>query len=338
MSVLTELSTALAGIVTGAGPSVVQVNARRRLPATGIVWSADGLILTANHIVKHDEGITVGLADGRSVNAALVGRDATTDLAILRADAAGLTPLTETDKSALGVGNLVLALGRPGKTVQATMGIVSALGDSWRTGMGGLVDRYLQTDLVMYPGFSGGPLVDVNGRLVGVNTSALVRGVSIAVPTQTIARVADALLAHGHVKRGYLGVNTQQVRLPEDVRDALGQKHGLLIVSVEPGSPAAAAGLTLGDTIVGMGDAAVQNHDDLLAALSGDRVGQAAPVKLLRGGKTETVDVTIGERPAPSEEVGGKHTGRHRGGFRRTRFGGHRARRSPRTAYRKKGG
>lgn len=298
MSVLAELSNGLAAVVKSAGPSVVRVEGRRRLPATGIVWSTDGVIVTAHHVVTRNDKIKVGFADGSTANASLVGRDPTTDLAILRTDAAELPTFTETNKNELGVGNFVLALGRPGKTVQASLGIVSALGDSWRTGMGGKIDKYVQADLVMYPGFSGGPLVDVNGNLAGLNTSALVRGASIAVPTATIARVADSLLAHGRVKRGYLGVSTQQVRLPDDVRDEIGQKRGLLIVSVEPNSPAAAAGLTLGDTIVALADASVQNHDDLLAQLTSDRVDQKTPAKILRGGQVSTLNVVIAERPS----------------------------------------
>jgi S1-C subfamily serine protease len=136
MSVLAELSNGLANVVTNAGPSVVRVEGRKRLPATGIVWSADGVIITAHHIVTRDDKIKVGFADGSTVSATLVGRDPTTDLAILRTEAKDLAPLTEANKNDLGVGNFVLALGRPGKTVQATLGIVSALGDSWRTGMG----------------------------------------------------------------------------------------------------------------------------------------------------------------------------------------------------------
>jgi len=296
MSTLSDLSQALADTVAQAGSGVVRVEARRRLPATGIVWSADGLIITAHHVVKRDDNITIGLADGASVSASVVGRDPTTDTAVLRADASELTPLTESDKKNLGVGHLALALGRPGKTVQATLGIISALGDSWRTPWGGQIDRYLQTDVVMYPGFSGGPLVDANGRLIGLNTSGLSQGVSLAVPTSTLARVADALLAHGRMRRGYLGVNTQRVHLPENIQAELGQKSGLLIVSAEADSPAAQGGLTLGDTIVAFGDTAVSHHDDLLAQLSSDRVGTAVPVKILRGGKLETVDVTVGER------------------------------------------
>ncbi len=294
-NVLSELSSALAETVKNAGASVVRVEARRRLPASGIVWSADGVIVTANHVVTRDEGITVGLADGHTVEAALVGRDPSTDLAVLRTSAT-LQPLTEANKQTLGVGNLVLALGRPGHTVQATLGIVSALGDSWRTGHGGLIDRYLQTDLVMYPGFSGGPLVGADGTLVGLNTSALARGVSLALPTMTLARVADTLLAHGRVRRGFLGVSTQRVHLPDALRAELGQKRGLLVIEVEKDSPAEKGGLTLGDTIVALANEVVQNHDDLLALLSGDRVGTAVPAKIVRGGQVQTIDITIGER------------------------------------------
>jgi len=295
-NVLTELSDTLANTVAAAGASVVRVEGRRRIPATGIIWSAEGLIVTAHHVVSRDENIEIGLPDGRSASAILVGRDPATDTAVLRTDATGLTPLTESNKQELAVGNLVLALGRPGKTVQATLGIVSALGDSWRTRMGGQVDRYLQTDVVMYPGFSGGPLVDANGRLAGMNTSALMGGVSLAIPTATLARVADALVADGRMKRGYLGVSTQRVKLPDDLREQLGQKSGLLIVSVENGSPAAAAGLTLGDTIVTLDNEKVRDHDDLLALLTGDRVGTAVPVGVLRGGQVQPMQVTIGER------------------------------------------
>lgn len=295
-NVLTELSDTLANTVATAGAGVVRVEGRRRIPATGIVWSADGLIVTAHHVVSRDENIQVGLPDGRAVNAVLVGRDPATDTAVLRAEATGLTPFTESNKQELGVGNLVLALGRPGKTVQATLGIVSALGDSWRTRMGGQVDRYLQTDVVMYPGFSGGPLVDVHGRLAGMNTSSLMGGVSLAIPTATLVRVADALVSDGRMKRGFLGVSTQRVKLPDDLREQLAQKSGLLIVSTESNSPASAAGLTLGDTIVSLDNEKVRDHDDLLALLTGDRVGTAVSVGVVRGGQAQQMQVIIGER------------------------------------------
>ncbi|MCP4358927.1 MAG: PDZ domain-containing protein [Chloroflexi bacterium] len=296
-SVLVEQSNSLAEVVSQSGPTIVRVEARRRLPATGIVWSADGVIVTANHVVTRDEKIQVGLANGRHLEAILVGRDPSTDIAVLRVNADDLTPLTEANKQEVNVGNFVLALGRPGRTVQATLGIISALGDSWRTGRGGMIDRYVQTDVLMYPGFSGGALVNAAGQLVGLNSSALARGISVSIPTSTLAQVADSLLAHGRIRRGYLGISTQRARLPEAVQAELGQQRGLLVVSVEKESPAEEGGLTLGDTIVAVGDTAVQNHDDLLAALSGDQIGSAVSVKIVRGGQMTTLDVMIGERP-----------------------------------------
>lgn len=292
---LTQLSDSLAGMVETADPGVVRVEGRRRLPATGIVWAAGGVIVTANHVVKRDDTIAIGLANGERTEAKVVGRDPSTDLAVLKAEASDLAPAARASGD-LHVGHLVLALGRPGRTVQATLGIVSALGDSWRTPMGGQIDRYLQTDVVMYPGFSGGPLVGAGGRIIGLNTSALARGVSLTVPLATVERVANTLLAHGRVQRGYLGVSTQPARLPATIKDEIGQETGLLVVNVEPGSPADEGGLVLGDTIVGLSGSAVRQHDDLLALLGGDVVGQKTPIKIVRGGELRTVNVTVGQR------------------------------------------
>jgi S1-C subfamily serine protease len=294
MSVLADLSNTLAQTVAASDPAVVRVEGRRRLAASGFVWSGDGLIVTANHVLRRDEGIQIGLADGRTVAASVVGRDPSTDLAVLRAEAGDLAPAKQAEE--VKVGHLVLALGRPGRTVQATLGIVSALGESWRTPMGGKIDRYLQTDVVMYPGFSGGPLISATGQVIGLNSSALMRGVSVTIPAATIAQVADSLLAHGRVRRGYLGVSNQPVRLPEALKAQLGQETGLLISNVETGSPADQGGLVLGDIIVGLDGQPVRHHDDLLALLSGDRVGTKVPVQIVRGGQLQTVNVTIGEK------------------------------------------
>jgi S1-C subfamily serine protease len=290
-----ELSDGLAAAVSGAGPSVARVEARRHTPASGIVWSADGQIVTADHVLRRDDNIKVALAD-QTYDATLVGRDPTTDLALLQVSASGLPTLTHAGEEEMGVGHFVLAVGRPGRTVQATLGIVSALGDGWRTAMGGQIDRYLQTDVIMYPGFSGGPLVGANGHLLGLNTSGLGQGVSLAIPTITLSRVIDSLRTHGRVRRGYLGVSTQRVRLPEDTAAALGQRAGLLVISVEAGSPAAEGGLALGDTIVALSGRAIARHEDLLAALTGDVVGQKEVVKILRGGQTQELTIKIGER------------------------------------------
>ena len=294
-TMLDELSEALAQNVQSAGPSVVRVEGRRRLPASGIVWSEDGIVVTASHVLKRDDNIVVGLANGEAAKATLVGRDPGADLAVLRVDTGELSPARWLAED-MRVGHLVLALGRPGRTVQATLGIISALGDSWRTATGGQVDRYLQTDVVMYPGFSGGPLVNSDGRILGLNTSALLRGVSLTVPTSTVERTVSTLLEHGRMRRGYLGVSTQPVRLPENSAEELGQETALLIVNVESGSPADKGGLLLGDTIVKLGDVAIRHHDDLLSQLTTGRVGQKSPLTIVRGGEIRTLNVTIGER------------------------------------------
>lgn len=296
-TVLADVSTALASLVSGAEASIVRVDGRRRFPASGIVWTSDGVIMTAEHVVRRDDNISVGLPDGSTVAANLVGRDRTTDVAILKVEASSIVPFTESDKNGPAVGAMVLALGRPGRTVQATSGILSALGESWRTRMGGQIDRYVQTDVLMYPGFSGGPLVDAHGYLVGMNSSELLPGVSLAVPVTTLARVAESLLAHGRVRRGYLGINSQGVRLPKSAREQLGQDSGLLVVSVEPDSPADKAGVTLGDTLVSIAGSAIRHHSDLMAQLTGERVGTTVPLRLLRGGQLANLEITIGERP-----------------------------------------
>jgi len=296
MTTLSDLSQTLAAAVEHAGAGVVRVEARPRFPASGIVWSSDGVIVTAHHVVEEEENINVGLGDGRTLNAKLVGRDPTTDIAVLRAQTTGLTTRTWADLNALKVGHLSIALGRPGKTVMATLGIVSAFGEAWRTPGGGKLDRYLQTDVVMYPGFSGGPLIDANGQLIGMNSSALMRGVSLTIPATTIKPVVETLLTKGRIARGYLGVGAQPVRLPDALAKSLNQETGLLIVSVEPGGPADKAGLMLGDVIVGVGSDLVRHLDDLLAALGGDRVGSRVAVKIVRGGQVSETRATIGER------------------------------------------
>ena len=294
--VLENVSNELAAVVERVSAGVVRVEGRRRLPASGIVWSPDGVIVTAHHVVEQEEDTRIGLPDGQSVAATLVGRDPTTDLAVLRADATGLTVPGWADPDSLKVGRLVVALGRPGRSVRATLGIVSALGDSWVTPGGGRVSHYLQTDLVMYPGFSGGPLVDAGGRVLGVNTSALLRGLSIAVPSPGLRQAVETLLSQGRVSRGYLGVGVQPVRLPQALALSTGQEAGLLLVSVAPDSPAEQGGLTLGDVILSLDARPVSRVEDLLGYLSDARLQSYVPVRLVRGGEVREMIISVGER------------------------------------------
>lgn len=292
---LSQLSKDLSETVAAAGSSIVRVEGRARLPASGIAWSQDGVVVTAHHVVERDENIKVGLAEGESVAAKLVGRDPSTDIAVLRAETSALKPPSWVEPGDLSVGNLALAAGRPGRTVQATLGIVSALGDGWRTPSGGQVDRYLQADVAMYPGFSGGPLVDASGGFIGLNSSGLLRGFNVALPAPTLNRVVETLLTHGRVRRGYLGVGFHVVRLPSGL--SLDQETGLLVTSVEEGSAAEGGGILMGDTIVALDGQTVGGPDDLLALLGGDAVGKEAPVKIVRSGQVQQLAVTVGERP-----------------------------------------
>ncbi len=281
---LTGLSDALADAVSSSGVGVLRVEGRDRVPASGIIWSADGLVITAHHVLERDENISVGMPQGESLPATLVGRDPTTDLAVLRIDASSLLTLQWVQPDSLQVGHLALALARPGNNVQATMGIIGALGSSWRTHPGGVVDRYIQADLVMPPGFSGGPTVAADGNVVGLTTSALLRGISLALPVNTVKRVGGALLAHGRILRAYIGVGSQPARLPDALADQLGQSTGLLVVSVEPDGPAAKGGLFLGDNLVTIDGRPLKQLDDLLESLDADKIDRAISVRVVRGG------------------------------------------------------
>lgn len=296
MTVLNELSNAMAAAVENVGAALVRVEGRKRMSATGVVWNSDGVIVTASHVVTRDEELHIGLPNGETVPATLVGRDPTTDVAVLRTAAKNLSVPHWADGDGLKVGHLVLALGRPGQNVLATLGVISSIAEEWHTPAGGKIDYYLQTDVTMYPGFSGGPLVGVGGEIYGINSSTLLRGVSVTIPTTTIAPIVDALLKHGKLRRGYLGVGSQPVRLPAALEQQLGQETGLLLVAVEPNSPAEKGGLMLGDVIVALDGHPVRVPDELLAGLTGDKVGKDAKIKLVRGGQIHEVTVTVGER------------------------------------------
>ncbi|MGH7629231.1 MAG: S1C family serine protease [Gemmatimonadales bacterium] len=296
MSALTDLSNDLAAIVEEAGRSVVRVEARRRIPSSGIVWSADAVI-TASHTVEHEEEIRVGLPDGSTVPATLVGRDPSTDLALLRLEgASGLTPAPRGDTSGLRVGHLVIVLGRPGRTVRATLGIVSAFGDAWRTPGGVEIDHYLQTDVGFFPGISGGALVDTSGRILGLHTVGLRRRIGMTIPGATIERVAAILTTHGRMRRGYLGVEPRPVFLPPDQEAAAGQRTGLLLLSVESDSPAQRGGLLVGDILLGVEGRPTPTPRELMAVLQGEQIGRTLTVRLLRGGQPRDATITIGER------------------------------------------
>ncbi len=294
---LVEFSAALSAAVDRGGAGTVLVDARRRYPASGIAFAAD-LVLTADHVITREEELHVVTADGKSLTATIAGRDPGSDLAVLRLTEAGLQP-AKIAELAPKVGQLALALGRPSESgIQASWGIITAIGGPARTGRGGLLEEYIQTETTSYPGFSGGPLVNGEGEVLGLNTSGLTRGAALTIPVRFAWRIADSLAKHGSVKRGYLGVRTQAVELPESAEKSLkrAQGRGLLVMWLEDGGPAAQGGLLVGDIIVSLAGHPVGDPDDLFAALNSETVGKPIAVEVLRGGKPETLKVTVGER------------------------------------------
>jgi S1-C subfamily serine protease len=288
-----ELSASLAGVVEQVGPSVVRVDARRRHSSTGIIWS-DGVVVTAQHTIEQDDEIELGLPDGSNVAATLAGRDPGTDVAVLRTDATVLRPAPFGDTSGLKVGHLVVALGRPGRTTRATLGILSALGngDGFRTPRGGRIDRYVEPDLGLTPGFNGGPLVDLSGRVLGLNSDALLRGATLTIPTSTLRRIVEQLLEHGELRRAYLGIGSFPVRLPQKLADATGQRTALLVTSVQADGPADAAGVQLGDVLATLDGRPVGDMGDLLELLTDERIGKAAPLRVWRAGQPVELSLT----------------------------------------------
>ncbi|NUM46281.1 MAG: trypsin-like peptidase domain-containing protein [Anaerolineales bacterium] len=313
-----SLSAAMADAVEQAGNATVTVLARKRMPASGVVY-ASNLVLTADHVIESEDDIKIGLPNGEEIQATLAGRDPGSDLALLRLPASVAeiaTPITGEAR----VGQLALALGRPSSSgIQASLGIVSALGNAVRVVSedgGGehaghsrgrhrrkgktaqFAEQFIRTDAIPYPGFSGGPLIDAAGHVIGINTSGLLRGMSIAIPAARAWQIAASLAQHGSVKRGYLGIRSQPVPLNAEMQTALGreQASGLLLVWVEEGSPAAQGGLLLGDILVGLAGDPVHDPDELQLSLTGEVVGQPTAVEVLRGGQPAVVTVTVGAR------------------------------------------
>lgn len=298
MNTLRALSDALAAAARAVGPSVLTVDAGHPKGSSGLVWSADGLVLTAAHKLQRDEGITVGLGDGAPTRPArVVGVDASTDLALLQVQDAALAPLTWAPLDGLAVGQLTLALARPGRTVRAALGVVSTLSDGeWRAPGGARLARYIETDIGGRPGFSGGVLVDAEGRAIGLNTGGLARGVSLTIPAATLERVVHELREHGRVRRGYVGVALYPVALPRRLAEARGQEAGLVVVGLEAEGPADTAGLLLGDVILTVAGHATSDVRELQGALDAGTIGAEVEVVFVRGGEVHTRAVRVGSR------------------------------------------
>src|ERR1700682_6097376 len=278
MGTLSDLSREIAELVGRLGSSVVRVDGRRGRPATGIIW-ADDLVLTADHVLEQEDAIQV-TGSQTTVKASVAGRDPGTDLALLRTEGLKGVPAARGRSTDIRPGHLVIALGQPGD-LQVTFGIVSGLSGSFRSWRGGQVESLIQTTAELLPGFSGGPLVDAEGRVIGINSWNFGRGVSRAVPVETAERVAESLKTHGRIRRAYLALAPQPARLTKALASQLGRDSGLLVVTVETGGPAQKAGLLQGDTIVTIDGDSVRHLDELFGKLGRLEVGFAAP---LRGG------------------------------------------------------
>jgi S1-C subfamily serine protease len=296
-NLLLSLSNAMADAVEKAASFTVLVNARPRLPASGVSYAAD-LVLTCDHVVERNDDITVMLPDGTEVTSQVAGRDAGNDLALLRLSKP-LAVVAQPAASDARIGQIVLALGRPSdEGIQASQGVVSAIGGPVRTPRGGLVQRYLRTDAIPYPGFSGGPLIDSEGKVLGINSSGFIPGASLTIPVSVAWEVAKTLLQFGKIRRGYLGVRSQPVEIPAAIQPLFkrSQTRGLILVGVENNAPGAKGGLMVGDIIVSMADKPIEDPDDLLAGLTGDVVGKSLPFQVVRAGNLQTLSVVVGER------------------------------------------
>ncbi len=298
MSSLSDFSDQLAEAVSSAAASVVAVHARPRLASTGVHWR-DGVIVTTDATVKRTDDISVTLPSGERVTATLAGRDPGTDLAALRIPTGKLPVATRAAAADLRPGHLVMALARTGGDgPQATFGVVSSVGEAWRTWRGGTLDRRVQSDVELFPGFGGGPLVTAHGGIAGINSGGMSKPLCVTIPDTTIDRILDSILNRGYVARGWLGASMQTVRFSETATATLGMdgQGGLVVLDVEHDSPASHGGVMIGDVIVRIDDTRITRHDDVMPFLGSDRVGTTVHLQVVRGGAVVTLPVVIGER------------------------------------------
>jgi S1-C subfamily serine protease len=294
---LTAFSNQIADLVEAAAPSVVQVHGRRR-PASGLVYAEDVVLTTARALGRED-GLRVRAHDGRALDAELAGWDATTSLAVLKVAGLKAQPLA-VESTAPRVGHVALAVARSwSNAVTATAGIVSVMGGPLPVRRGRAIDQVIRISAPMHEGFAGGACLSCGGGAIGVATAAAIRGLGVVIPAAIAWRTAATLLEHGRLKRGYLGIGSQPVPLPDSQRGAAGgREHALLVMNVASGSPAAGAGVLVGDIILTFDGRPIASPEDLLDLLLGDRVGRRVALQVLRGGAAVDLTVEIGERPS----------------------------------------
>jgi S1-C subfamily serine protease len=277
---------------------VVEINAGRRLTASGVHWR-QGIVVTVSHSLKHDEDVRVTAAAGLERRARVAGRDPSSDLAALIIDGGHIPVANIAEPSSARVGQLVLAIGRADGFAAASFGIISSIGGPWRTWRGAPIDQLIRPDVGLLRGFSGGPLVDAGGLVLGINTAGLSRSAPITIPASTVNRVVDELMKTGRISRGFLGVGLYAVKIPRRIVEAhsLPTAAALIIVNVEPDGPADIAGLVVGDMLVALNGHSVSDTDDVQSALDPDLIGKPVTASIIRGGSPLNVDITVAERP-----------------------------------------
>ncbi len=295
---LVDFSNELANTVERVGSSVIAVPEGGRVGVSGTVWREE-VAITSDHTIHGLDEVTVILPAGRGVKATVAGRDYGTDIAVLKLPEP-VQSATLADASQIRTGEIVLSIGRRGTDgLAAAHGLIGAVGGPWRTSMGARVDRWLSLDLSPFPGFSGGPVINARGEVLGMATSGA-RRAAVVITTGTVNRVVDQLLQHGRTLRGYIGVAVQPVAFPEGTSQSLGigVDRGLLITSVAPGSAAQEAQLMLGDVIVTIEGSPIRSARDLQWAVDDESVGKSIALEVIRGGQLLKLSVKVREKPA----------------------------------------
>jgi S1-C subfamily serine protease len=299
-SVLETLSNDFAAAAESVGNSVVAIYGRRWMPSSGIQWRK-GYIVTAHHTIRREEDITVVAAGGKSFKANLAGRDPSTDIAVLKVSEESAVPIPPFgDGQGLKLGHVVLALGRSrGSNLVASGGLVGGISGEWEPRRGGRLDQHIRLSLELYPGFSGGPLVSAQGKVVGMNTRGLSRGRAVTIPLATVNRIVDELIEKGHIAKPYLGLAMQPVPVPESLRGKVpgSGSSAVLVVHVEPGGPADKAGVLLGDVVIELQGKPVEDTGDIQQLLGSSKIGETVEATVLRGGAPLKLSIALADRP-----------------------------------------
>jgi serine protease Do len=292
LEILQSLSDAISGLAENVAPSVVRVKSHRGF-GTGVVWSQDGHILTCSHVVGRADVVEVGFENGQRLEAKVVGHDPYSDIALLKVDHSGFRGIELGDSDQIKVGQLVFAFANPfGRRPSTTSGIVTTA----KTALGWgrqRMENMIVTDAPLNPGYSGGPLVDVSGKMIGLNV-AYVNSRGIAIPINTVKTILESLIRDGRIRRGHLGISTDTITLSKEISEKIGieQEEGLMILEVETGSPAKKAGLLVGDILIKFNNAPITSHHELYRLLNGDIIGKSIELGILRSEKPLKLSIT----------------------------------------------